>query len=170
MTFTRKKTSGEIRTERLSKQGADTHLILACLWPKKGENLGTAIRTCDAVGATMAVPATANATKALHRGNTIGDRHSPYILIDEPVLSWLYSMRASHRIVGVELAHNATPLADLDCDSPTVVVVGHEVSGIPQEALPICHEVVEIPMQGVGNSLNVSVAASLVLYKVKGWT
>ena len=32
------------------------HLIIAPLWPKYGVNLGTLLRTCDAVGACMAVP------------------------------------------------------------------------------------------------------------------
>jgi len=32
------------------------HLIIAPLWPKYGVNLGTLLRTCDAVGACLAVP------------------------------------------------------------------------------------------------------------------
>ena len=56
------------------------------------------------------------------------------------------------------------PLAD----RRTVVVLGHEQSGIPPEALDLLDAAVEIPMIGTGSSLNVAVAGSLVLYKLAG--
>jgi tRNA C32,U32 (ribose-2'-O)-methylase TrmJ len=56
------------------------------------------------------------------------------------------------------------PLAD----RRTVVVLGHEQSGIPPEALDLLDAAVEIPMIGTGGSLNVAVAGSLVLYKLAG--
>ena len=56
------------------------------------------------------------------------------------------------------------PLAD----RRTVVVLGHEQSGIRPEALDLLDGAVEIPMIGTGSSLNVAVARSLVVYKVAG--
>jgi tRNA G18 (ribose-2'-O)-methylase SpoU len=50
----------------------------------------------------------------------------------------------------------------------TVLVLGHERTGIPAEALDLLDEVVEIPMVGSGASLNVAVAGSLVLYRLAG--
>jgi tRNA (guanosine-2'-O-)-methyltransferase len=47
-------------------------------------------------------------------------------------------------------------------------VLGHEATGIPPEALDTLDTVVEFPMVGTGHSLNVAVAASLVLYKLAG--
>jgi tRNA (guanosine-2'-O-)-methyltransferase len=49
-----------------------------------------------------------------------------------------------------------------------VVVLGHESTGIPPEALDLLDGAVEIPMVGTGSSLNVAVAGSLVLYKLAG--
>ena len=48
------------------------------------------------------------------------------------------------------------------------MVLGHEATGIPAEALDLLDAVVEIPMVGTGLSLNVAVAGSLVLYKLAG--
>ena len=47
-------------------------------------------------------------------------------------------------------------------------MLGHEQSGIPDEAVELLDIAVEIPMVGTGSSLNVAVAGSLVLYKLAG--
>ena len=48
------------------------------------------------------------------------------------------------------------------------MVLGHEQHGIPPDALDLLDAVVEIPMVGMGASLNVAVAGSLVLYRLAG--
>lgn len=85
-------------------------------------------------------------------------------------MHWLAAQReAGTRVVGVELADDAVRLGDLPAARQrTVIVLGHESDGIPDEALPLLDIVVEIPMVGTGLSLNVAVAGSLVLYKLAG--
>ncbi|GGS76729.1 TrmH family RNA methyltransferase [Nonomuraea spiralis] len=129
-----------------------------------GVNLGTLLRTCDAAGACMAVPRLPWVPDALAKGNTL--RTGACVHWVNP-LPWLASRR--DRVLGVELAENAIRLADLPmAREPTVVVLGHEATGIPAEALDLLDAVVEIPMIGTGASLNVAVAGSLVLYKLAG--
>jgi tRNA (guanosine-2'-O-)-methyltransferase len=144
------------------------HLIAAPLWPLHGANLGTLLRTCDAVGACLAVPRWPWVPEALARGNTLRSRSCVHWVNDAP--GWLRRRRAEGtRILGVELAENAVRLADLPmADRRTVLVLGHEQDGIPPEALDLLDEVVEIPMIGTGASLNVAVAGSLVLYRLAG--
>lgn len=83
---------------------------------------------------------------------------------------WLAEQReAGFRLVAVELAEGATPLPRLPpARVPTVVLLGHEHHGIPDEVLAEVDECVEIPMVGWGASLNVAVAGSLVLYRLAG--
>jgi tRNA (guanosine-2'-O-)-methyltransferase len=83
---------------------------------------------------------------------------------------WLAAERAGgSRVVGVELADEAIRLADLPvADRRTIMVLGHEATGIPPEAVGLLDSAVEIPMLGTGQSLNVAVAGSLVLYKLAG--
>jgi tRNA (guanosine-2'-O-)-methyltransferase len=144
------------------------HLYAAPLWPLHGANLGTLLRTCDAVGACMAVPPFPWVDEALARGNTL--RRPACVHRTGDPLTWLARARErGHRIVGVELADEAVRLADLPAArEPTVMVLGHEHSGIPPEALDLLDTVVEIPMIGQGASLNVAVAGSLVLYRLAG--
>ena len=146
------------------------HLIAAPLWPLHGANLGTLLRTCDAVGACLAVPRFPWVPEALARGNTLRHRSCVH-WVGDPT-NWLASQRANGgHILGVELADDAIRLADLPAARRrTVAVLGHEQTGLPPEALDLLDDVVEIPMVGTGASLNVAVAGSLVLYKLAGLT
>jgi tRNA (guanosine-2'-O-)-methyltransferase len=145
------------------------HLIAAPLWPLHGANLGTLLRTCDAVGACMAVPRLPWVPEALARGNTLRRRTCIH-WVGRDVCGWLeVQRRAGSRILGVELTDEAVRLADLPpARSRTVTVLGHEQTGIPAQALDLLDATVEIPMVGTGASLNVAVAGSLVLYRLAG--
>ncbi len=46
------------------------------------------------------------------------------------------------------------------------IIIGNEVEGVSKEILDICDEIVEIPMLGSKESLNVSVALGIVLYSL----
>lgn len=144
------------------------HLYAAPLWPLHGANLGTLLRTCDAVGACLTVPRFSWVPEALERGNTLR-RPACVHWTGDPV-GWLERQRergcgwwgwnSPTRRCGWRICRMAR--------EPTVMVLGHEQRGIPPEALDLLDEVVEIPMVGTGASLNVAVAGSLVLYRLAG--
>lgn len=144
------------------------HLIAAPLWPLHGVNLGTLLRTCDAVGACLAVPMLPWVPEALARGNTL--RRPTCVHWVRGAQRWLADERArGTHVLGVELAEDAVRLGDLPAARRhTIVVLGHEQHGIPPEALDLLDAAVEIPMVGSGSSLNVAVAGSLVLYRLAG--
>ena len=48
------------------------------------------------------------------------------------------------------------------------MLLGHEWHGVPEEIVDEADACVEIPMVGLGASLNVAVAGSLVLYRLAG--
>lgn len=136
-----------------------------------GANLGTLLRTCDAVGACIAVPDTEHYRKALLQGDTLGPRRQPCVhWVRTSKERWIDRQRAlGWRIVAVELAAGAVSLARLEpAACRTVVLLGHERHGIPEEQVEAADVCVEIPMVGQGASLNVAVAGSLVLYRLAG--
>jgi tRNA G18 (ribose-2'-O)-methylase SpoU len=163
------RTPTEIRRQRRSRtHSCWDHLLVAPLWPMHGVNLGTLLRTCDAVGACLAVPRLPWVPKALDKGNTLR-RPSCVHWVRDP-LRWLADQRsAGTRVIGVELTDESIRLGDLPAArGRTVVVLGHERDGIPIEATRLLDLAVEIPMVGTGMSLNVAVAGSLVAYKLAG--
>jgi tRNA G18 (ribose-2'-O)-methylase SpoU len=116
----------------------------------------------------MAIPETDHYRDALKKGDTLAQR--PCIHWVDAKLDWIdREHRRGATVIGVELDEDAIPLARLEtARRPTCVLLGHEHSGLPPEVWPFLDLVVEIPMLGVGNSLNVAVAGSLVLYKLAG--
>jgi len=107
--------------------------------------------------------------EALARGNTLR-RPTCVHWVGRDVGVWLDSQRqAGSLVIGVELADEAIRLADLPAARQrTVVLLGHEQTGIPSEGLERVDTTVEIPMIGTGASLNVAVAGSLVLLPARG--
>jgi tRNA G18 (ribose-2'-O)-methylase SpoU len=101
-----------------------------------GANLGTLLRTCDAVGACLAVPRLPWVPEALAKGNTLRHRSCVH-WVGRDVECWLDAQRtAGSLIVAVELADEAIRLADLTpARRRTVVLLGHEQSGVPAEGL-----------------------------------
>jgi tRNA (guanosine-2'-O-)-methyltransferase len=145
------------------------HLLCAPLWPLHGVNLGTLLRTCDAVGACLVVPRLPWIPEALARGNPRRLRSCVHQVRGDPT-RWLAGQRQpGTRVVGVELADGAIRLPELPmARERTVLVLGHESTGIPPDAIELLDAAVEIPMIGTGQSLNVAVAGSLVLYRLAG--
>ncbi len=158
------------RQRRARRHPCWDHIIAAPLWPLHGVNLGTLLRTCDAVGACLAVPRLPWVPEALARGNTLR-RPACVHWAGRDACRWLAQQRsAGSRIVGIELADEAIRLADLPpARQRTIAVLGHEQTGIPPEAIDLLDVAVEIPMVGTGASLNVAVAGSLVLYRLAGF-
>ena len=170
MSGTTKSRPRDIQRSRRGRQHACwDHLIVAPLWVAFGVNLGTLLRTCDAVGACMAVPSTRHYREALDRGDTLVRRGCIH-WVQGSRWTWISRQQTQGwRIVGAELAEGAVPLTRLQpAATRTVLLLGHERYGLPEEAWPLLDEVVEIPMVGRGASLNVAVAGSLVLYRLAG--
>jgi tRNA G18 (ribose-2'-O)-methylase SpoU len=127
------------------------------------------LRTCDAAGACLAVPKLPWVKEALAKGNTLRNRSCVHWIYAD-VEDWLRRQReGGSQVVGVELTDNSIRVADLPMATKrTVIVLGNERTGIPLEGLEHLDVAVEIPMIGTGDSLNVVVAGSLVLYKLAG--
>jgi len=66
--------------------------------------------------------------------------------------------------VAVELGKNSINYKKLKIKTPIAIIVGHESFGISKEVVEMADKHVQIPMLGVNKSLNVLVAASVVVY------
>ncbi|HYH13495.1 MAG TPA: RNA methyltransferase [Thermomicrobiales bacterium] len=69
------------------------------------------------------------------------------------------------RIYATALARETRDLYQLDLVSPTALVFGNEMRGVSDEAIAGADATVYIPMQGMVESLNVSVACAVSLYE-----
>ena len=71
-------------------------------------------------------------------------------------------------IVGVEQVTGSVPLQafKMPAEGKLVLIFGNEVEGVSEELLDICDICIEIPQFGMKHSLNVSVAAGIVLWEM----
>lgn len=72
--------------------------------------------------------------------------------------------REGFQIVAVEQTAKSIPLQKLMVPEKVAYIVGNEVDGVSEAALSLADTIVEIPMLGTKESLNVSVATGIVLY------
>lgn len=70
-------------------------------------------------------------------------------------------------VVVLEQTPNAVDWDDFKCPFPSVFVVGHEVQGVRPEIIELADHVVEIPMAGTKQSLNVAVSFGVLSYAIR---
>lgn len=68
-----------------------------------------------------------------------------------------------HQILATSFTPKARPLGEWDFTRPTAVIMGNEHSGVPEELQSVVDGEVYIPMYGMIQSFNVSVAAAIIL-------
>ncbi|HWQ15954.1 MAG TPA: RNA methyltransferase [Roseiflexaceae bacterium] len=141
--------------------------------PGSPGNLGTLIRSCDALGADGLV-VTGHACD-LYDPETI--RASTGSLFALPsvrlpshavLLPWLDALRAAHpdlQVVGAD-ERGERAIAAHDFTRPTVLLLGNETWGLSQAYRQLADALVRIPIGGDASSLNVAVAGSIILYEV----
>ena len=68
-------------------------------------------------------------------------------------------------VVAVEQTTNSVSLFNFVPPENVAYIFGNEITGITPEVLTLCDQVVEIPMGGQKESLNVSVTAGIILFQ-----
>ncbi|MNO94053.1 tRNA (guanosine(18)-2'-O)-methyltransferase [compost metagenome] len=71
------------------------------------------------------------------------------------------------QILATHLSDKAVDFREIDYTRPTCILMGQEKTGITQEALDLADQDIIIPMIGMVQSLNVSVASALILYEAQ---
>jgi 23S rRNA (guanosine2251-2'-O)-methyltransferase len=94
----------------------------------------------------------------------------------EKTIAWEYSKtpqevikklkKENYSVIGIEQAKNSVDYKKIKIKKPVLFVVGNEVEGIDSKLLSFCDVVVEIPMKGKKESLNVSVAFGVALFRM----
>lgn len=134
-------------------------------------NIGAVMRTCDAVGIDeIYVIYTIKSRNAFEE--YVGKRSSKgtkkwvkchfYQDLEEciKIVKAKYS-----NIYATHLSEDANSIYSSDFTSPTAIVFGNERDGVTQELLTHCTGNIIIPMVGMVQSLNISVAAAVTIYE-----
>jgi len=131
-------------------------------------NFGAILRTCDAVGAHgVLIPKRRGVmlTATVAKTSTGAVEHVPVARIGNIAQTLEKLKKLGYWVVGADMLGEQL-YYDAKLTGPLVVVLGSEGKGIGRLVKEQCDFLVRIPMCGKVNSLNVSVAGSLLLYEI----
>jgi len=131
------------------------------------QNLGAVIRTAETAGATGVVVTerrSAPLSAAVSRASAGAVEHVPLARVGNLVSALKIMKSTGIWVVGVDPAGEAL-WTDFDYRLPVALVLGGEHRGIRRLVREACDIVVRVPMGGRIESLNVSVAAGIVLFE-----
>jgi tRNA G18 (ribose-2'-O)-methylase SpoU len=69
-------------------------------------------------------------------------------------------------IIALETTDISVPYHDIEFPFPVGLVLGNEALGVSRDVLETADRIIEIPVQGVKNSLNVGIAFGIVVYEI----
>ena len=132
-------------------------------------NVGSVFRTADAFlisgiclcGFTPQPP-----HRDIHK-TALGATDSVDWLYYENTVDAVLALKArGYKVLAIEQTEGSIMLDEyVDKQMPTAFVFGNEVDGVSDEVIQVCDGVIEIPQWGMKHSLNISVAAAVVLWE-----
>lgn len=151
-------------------QKKQKQLFIICYNIRSTHNVGSIFRTADAAGVnkiylsgfTPAPPNSKIAKVALGAENTV-----PYETHASTVRLIKKLKTAGIRMVALE--NNVPGTIDytrFKPKFPLALILGHEVEGLPKKILELADTIISLPMRGMKESLNVSVACGVTLYEI----
>ncbi len=138
---------------------------------RSGLNVGSVFRTADAFSVERLVLCGITAQPP-HREilkTALGSTESvAWEYFSETTQAILSLKTSGYRVFAVEQTTSKTWLQDftLDPDEKYAFVLGNEVDGVEEPALALCDGAIEIPQSGTKHSLNVAVAAGILVWEV----
>lgn len=153
--------------EEISEHTKTSSFLLAIDNVQNPDNLGMLLRTADAVGIDAVIcggvsdPTHKNCVRAAR-----GAVGRIKILCTPDLVEWLGLLQQDGFTVVGATAHSQNSIFTTSFLLPIIVVVGNEQVGISENVRDVCNTLVRIPMSLGQDSLNVAVAAGILLYEV----
>lgn len=141
--------------------------------PASRGNLGTIIRSCDALNANGLI--LTGHSVDLYDPETISATTGSFFALpsirlpsQKELLPWIDRVRKQLgwvQIIGSD-EHGSVEISQHDFRQPTILIVGNETWGMSAAYRDLCDTIVNIPIQGSASSLNVACATSIILYEI----
>ena len=151
----------------LNKRQPDMTIVLDNV--HKPHNLAAIIRSCDAVGISDIHGISSNEQKVgINLKSASGSNHWVNLHIHYSISNVISELKQSDfSIYAANGSAKAIDYRKVDYTKPSVIVLGAELDGISSETLDMVDEEIKIPMQGMVESLNVSVANAVILFEAQ---
>jgi tRNA (guanosine-2'-O-)-methyltransferase len=133
----------------------------------KPHNVSAIVRSCDAVGVSE-VHAVWDNKPEIRKSTAMGSENWVYTKEHSCIEDAVSHLKSQNmQVLVTNLSDNAVDFREIDYTKPTAIILGQEKHGATQEAVAVADQDIIIPMVGMVQSLNVSVAAALILYEAQ---
>ena len=151
----------------LNKRQPDLTVVLDNV--HKPHNLAAIIRSCDAVGVSDIYGISSNEQKVgVNLKTASGSNHWVNLHIHHSVPNAISELNQNgFSIYAANGSKNAIDYREVDYTKQSAIVLGAELDGISPKTLDMVDEEIQIPMQGMVESLNVSVANAVILFEAQ---
>ncbi|MBG0775727.1 MAG: RNA methyltransferase [Desulfovibrionaceae bacterium] len=149
----------------LARRQPDLTLVLSNIHDP--HNVSAIYRSCDAFGVhTVHLHYTTTAFPALGRKSSASARKWVRTVRHDDARAMIDGLKAEGcQVLATGFSATARPVLDFDFTRPTAVILGNEHDGVEPELKELATDEIYIPMQGMIQSLNVSVAAAVTLFE-----
>ncbi len=135
---------------------------------KNQHNFSAILRTCDAVGVLYLYYRFLGQGELINEEITMGSHKWVFHEEIDDIDSFFKKKKEEgFQIVATYLSDESIDFREIDYTEPTLIVVGNEVHGVSEEVLKYADKQIIIPMYGMAQSLNVSVATGVILYEAQ---
>tara|TARA_R110000744_G_scaffold13361_19_gene38939 strand:- start:34 stop:801 length:768 start_codon:yes stop_codon:yes gene_type:complete len=133
----------------------------------KPHNVSALIRSCDAVGINR-IHAVWDSNARLRKKTSMGAENWVYTDMHANIGDAVRHLKQQDmQILVTHLSDDSVDFREIDYTKPTAIILGQEKSGATEDAIALADKNIVIPMVGMVQSLNVSVAAAVVLYEAQ---
>jgi len=134
----------------------------------KPHNLSAVLRSCDAVGIGTVHAIQPTGGVPTYTATSASAERWVDVIIHGSVTAAVRHVRRSGAIVyAAHLSDSAVDYRSVDYVKPCAIVIGNERDGVSREAADLADEHIVIPMLGMVQSLNVSVATAVILFEAQ---
>lgn len=134
----------------------------------KNHNLAAVVRTCDAIGVSDVHAVWKNEQMRVSGGSAAGSQNWVNVHNYSQTKDAIGELKKQGmQVLVTNLSESAIDFREVDYTKPTAVILGQEKFGASETALKLADQDIIIPMVGMVQSLNVSVACSVVLYEAQ---
>lgn len=134
----------------------------------KPHNLSAIIRSCDAVGIHRLFAVSSRRNVSARQGVAAGASRWTTLELQKNLGETFSALkREGHQLLVATNAPGCVDFRCIDYTRPTAIVMGAELDGVSEEAVLGADHLIAIPMQGMVESLNVSVAAAVILFEAQ---
>lgn len=134
----------------------------------KPHNVSAIIRTADAVGVHHVHAVWPFAKMKTLVSTAAGSNSWVQVKTHDTITQAVSHLKQQNmQILATHLSEKAVDFREIDYTKPTCILLGQEKTGITAEALALADKEIVIPMIGMVQSLNVSVAAAVILYEAQ---